>query len=294
MDMAYNLVGLVVGLRAQVAEELDLRNEARTMDVFRQLFKDYGLDLLVVPDVHHDLTGRRVVTMEFLDGVAIDRFERVEGSGSDPQALVRELLRAWVLTGLRVAAFHADIHAGNLLLLRDGRLGMIDWGILARLDETTHRLFRWLVQAALGEADVWDDIAAHFIEVQGPSLYALGLSDDQIARFIRSSMEPVLTLPLRDVSMASLFASTDDVITRATGAASRQRSFRQRLALMRDAARAYRTAVEVGSFESPTMRMSFLATKQLIYLERYGRMYMPDESILGDHAFLQRALDESI
>jgi len=45
-----------------------------------------------------------------------------------------------------------------------------------------------------------------------------------------------------------------------------------------------------GAFESPTMRMGFLSMKQLVYLERYGRMYIPEEALLGDSAFVRRAL----
>ena len=56
-------------------------------------------------------------------------------SAHDPKPLVRALLDFWFLTGLRDGVFHGDIHAGNLMLLRDGRLGVIDWGIVGVLDE---------------------------------------------------------------------------------------------------------------------------------------------------------------
>ena len=114
------MVGLVVGLRAQIAEELDLRNEARTMDTFRALFEALGLDRLVVPQVHHELTGRRVLVMDYIDGVAVDDFARAEAMGVDPRPLVRDLLKAWVLSALRAGAFHADIHAGNMLVYVTG------------------------------------------------------------------------------------------------------------------------------------------------------------------------------
>lgn len=292
IDQAFNLVGLVLGLRAQIAEELDLRNEARTMDAFRELFTGYGLSMLVVPGVHHHLTSRRVLTMEYLDGAPIDDLARTNEFGADPAPLVRELLRAWVLSALRAGAFHADIHAGNLLVLRDGRLGMLDWGIVAQLDEQTASLFRGLVEASLGMESAWDGIAAHYIEVQGPALHALGLDDKQIARFVRATMEPVLTKPLSEVSMSSLFMNADDVIRNATGEEPVKRGLRDRIRFMRGAARAYRESERNGAFTNPVMQTSFLAGKQLVYLERYGRMYMPEDSILGDHEFLQRALSD--
>lgn len=292
VDQAYNLVGLIVGLREQVAEELDLRNEARTMVEFRRLFQEYGLSLLVVPVPYPELSGRRVLTMEFLDGAPVDDLSHATHYGIDPAPLVRQLLRAWVLTGLRVAAFHADIHAGNLLVLKDGRLGMLDWGIVAQLDETNHRLFRRLAEASLGREEAWEEIADVMAEVQGPGLKALNLTDAEIRRFVRTMMEPVLVKPLSEVSMASLMMTGDDVIRMATGKEPQHRNLRQRLRAMRTAARAYREADASGTFEHSFARMSFLAMKQLVYLERYGRMYIPDESILGDQEFLARVLDE--
>lgn len=291
IDQGYNLVGLVVGLRMQIAEELDLRNEARTMDVFRELYERYGLSLLVVPRVHHDLTARRVLTMELLDGAPLDDLARARTLGVDPAPLVRELLKAWVLTGLRVGAFHADIHAGNLLLLRDGRLGMIDWGIVARMDDDSRHMFRSLCRASIGEEDAWDDIAEMMIRVNGHGLYALGLTDQQIHTFARAVFEPVLTHPLRDVSMAELMMNGDDVVRKATGQAPPRRSLIDRWRVMRMNAAGYRTAAANGVFEAPTMRMGFLSMKQLVYLERYGRMYIPEESLLGDADFVRRALD---
>ena len=291
-DQGFNIVGLVVGLRAQIAEELDLRNEARTMDRFRALFAALGLDRLVVPHVHHELTSRRVLVMDYVDGVAIDDLSRIDRIGVDPRPLVRDLLRAWVLSALRTGAFHADIHAGNMLVLPDGRLAVLDWGILARLDDATRALVRRLCEVSIGIESAWDELIATYIAVSGHGLAALGLSEEQIARFIRGALEPVLTQPMGEVSMASLLASGDDVVRLATGEAPRRRTLIEKARAMRAAGRAYREDARAGAFEAPVMRASFLASKQLVYLERYGRMYLPHETLLGDEDFLRRALAE--
>jgi hypothetical protein len=79
---------------------------------------------------------------------------------------------------------------------------------------------------------------------------------------------------------------------RATGEAAPHRTLRQRIGSMRVAARSYQAAVDSGAFDTSIMRAGFLGMKQLVYLERYGRMYVPDELMLGDPDFLRRALDE--
>ena len=290
IDQAYNMVGLVVGLKAQIAEELDLRNEARTMDTFRDLFAQYGMSLLVVPRVYHEHSSRRVLTMELFDGRPLDDLAHAQALGVDPAPLVRQLLDAWVVAHLRVNAFHADIHAGNLLLLRDGRLGIVDWGIISRFDDELALMFRRMCEVSLGHDEAWDDIAAVMIRSNGPSFYSLGLDDAQIRRYMQESMGPVLKLPLRDVSMSALFVTGDELVRLATGATPTKRSFRQKRSAMRTAARSYQSAVASGAFDTPAMRMGFLSMKQLVYLERYGQMYIPDESLLGDHDFLRRAL----
>lgn len=293
IDQAYNMVGLIVGLRAQIAEELDLRNEARTMDIFRDLFARFGMSLLVIPRVYHQHSSRRVLTMELLDGKPIDDFANAAALGIDVAALVRQLLDAWVLAGLRVRAFHADIHAGNLFVLHDGRLGMLDWGILSRFDEESNLLFRKMCEASLGRDEAWDDITGYMIKANGPSFYALGLTDEQIRRFVKTTFEPVLTRPLSEVSMAGLMATGDEFMLRATGELPPQRTWRDRMRLRRTAAKAYQAAAKSRAFETSTMRMGFLSMKQLVYLERYGRMYIPDQLLLGDPELVRRALADA-
>jgi predicted unusual protein kinase regulating ubiquinone biosynthesis (AarF/ABC1/UbiB family) len=290
-DAAATLFSYLVGLREQIAEELDLRNEARTMDRFRRFFAELELSSLAIPSVHTELSSRRVLTMEYMEGVPIDDLEAVEALGADPRPIVRQLLHAWVMTGTRDAAFHADIHAGNLLLLRDGRLGMLDWGILARLDADTHLLFRRLIEAALGVDEAWVDITAYVIRVQGSSLRdGLGLSEEQIGRLVRALLEPVLTQPVGAVSMASLFGSSEQLIKLATGEEPPRRSIQQRVRLWRRTRASLRRAIQEGFAESSFRRANFLAAKQLVYLERYWKMYLPETALLGDHDFLRAVL----
>jgi predicted unusual protein kinase regulating ubiquinone biosynthesis (AarF/ABC1/UbiB family) len=291
VDQAYNLVVLIVGLREQLSEELDLRNEAATMKRFRNMFEEFGLSRLVVPEVHEELSGARVLTMEFLDGSPIDDLAHIQMSGADPKPLVRDLLRAWVLTGLRMGEFHADIHAGNLLLLANARLGVLDWGIVARMDAESHLAFRRLIEASVGIEEAWDFIGEQAVKAQGPAFRALGLTDDQIRYYIRATLEPLLTRPLREVSTASvLFRNGDDVVRTATHNEAPARTLLGKLKSMRTAARGYRDANRARAFHNPTMRSTYLSGKQLVYLEQYARQYMPDDALLGDKEFLRMAL----
>jgi predicted unusual protein kinase regulating ubiquinone biosynthesis (AarF/ABC1/UbiB family) len=291
MGEAGNAVAYLVGLRRQVAEELDLGNEARAMAFFRDLYAGFGLDRLVIPATYPALSGRDVLTMEFIDGVPIDDLDSALAYGVDVAPLVRALLRAWTLCGLGAGVFHADIHAGNLMLMPDGRLAMLDWGIVGRWDADAKDLFRSLIEASLGAEEAWERVTDHMIEAQGVLLTeGFGLDRAAVMDLVRMYMEPILSSPLKDVSMATLFMNPEHARAVHYGEAPPQRSLRERWRKNRHDARAFRKAMAAGHFETNMQRTTFLAGKQLLYLERYGRMYTPEEALLGDQEFLRAAL----
>jgi hypothetical protein len=198
-QMAGNVLQVLDGFRVQIGEEMDLRNEARSMVHFRRLQNEFDLKLMAVPEPYVDLSGRNVLTMEFFDGVPIDDLAKVAELGHDPTPLVQEVMRAFFLTTVRWGAFHGDVHAGNMMLLRDGRIGVIDWGIVGRLDPSTHRFFISLLSAAMGNEAAWPVVTGHITDVYGPAIgEAVGLSGDDLTAFFRSILEPALNRPGRD------------------------------------------------------------------------------------------------
>ena len=290
LPIAGPLYRFLRGFRTQVAEELDLRNEARTMAHFADLLADGGLDRIVIPTPMPELSGPGVLVMSFLDGVAIDDVSAIEALGHDPAPLVQDLLRSWFLTGIRFGMFHGDIHAGNLMLLRDGRIGMIDWGIVGRLDEPTHRLFRRFVEALLGDATAWPEIMA-FLSEMAP--FAAG--DDGEAREIpdeaKAEIEGLLTRPFGEVDLTGAFSGPGNGPIgggrRAPRTRAEKRARRARLKEMRQ------RVIGSGFADSGFAQANFMLFKQLLYFERYGKLYLADAALLGDRDYLQGVLAQS-
>ena len=292
--IAGQMLQMFDGFRLQLGEELDLRNEARAIEHMRRLLGLVDLPLVTVPQVYPELSGMRVLTMEFLDGVPVDDLQRIESFGYDPAPVVIQTVKGFLLTTIRWGFFHGDVHAGNLLLLRDGRLGVIDWGIVGRLDHDTHMFFRHIVEAGLGDQEAWPKIAELTTRTYGPIMADLGLSTEELAQIMQVALDPLLRSPFGQVSLAEVISTPQRVVAERRGyelekltAGAIFKRFREQ--------RKLRLKIEAeGINESEFERGTFLLTKALMYFERYGKMYMADSSLFEDEEFFRTALDQPI
>lgn len=133
------VVTLAEGFAAALREELDFRVEARNLAAVSAAAggQDPGSPV-VIPRAHHDLSTRRVLVMQRLDGVAVSQADGALADAAladgDRERLARDLLDCLLRQIVIDGVFHADPHPGNILLLADGRLGLIDFGSVGRLD----------------------------------------------------------------------------------------------------------------------------------------------------------------
>lgn len=123
-------VDLADGFAAALREELDLRIEARNMTVVAAAARDEDLR---VPTPYQPYCGQRVLVMQYLNGRPL--LTAAPGLPAESRAaLARVLLDSLLGQVMLDGIFHADPHPGNILLLNDGHLGLIDWGAVGRLD----------------------------------------------------------------------------------------------------------------------------------------------------------------
>jgi ubiquinone biosynthesis protein len=128
----YQPTAAVGQLRDTLMKELDFRVERRNLDRFNRNFAD---DPRVrFPRAHGELSGRRVLTMEFLDGVPGRNKERIAAAGVDPGQIARVGANVYLDMVFRDGFYHADPHPGNFLVLSEGVLGILDCGMIGRLD----------------------------------------------------------------------------------------------------------------------------------------------------------------
>ena len=140
----YDFPGLVEELRFSLTRELDFTREARNMKIFR---KNLAFpDLMVVPEVLEDQTNPYVLTMELVEGVRLDQ---IADTTLDRRQLARNGAKIMLDQMLHQGFFHADPHLGNLLVMEDGRLCFLDWGMTGRIPADLRHHLIDLLQALL-------------------------------------------------------------------------------------------------------------------------------------------------
>lgn len=137
-------------LEVHLRQELDFVEEAHNTELVTRLVEDF--DRIIVPKVIRPHVTERVLTLEHIDGVKVAKTH-----GLAPQVaseLARQFFSAYVRQVVVEGVYHADPHSGNVLLTSDGRLALLDFGLLGRLDEDTRRgLSLLLLALAQNRAD---------------------------------------------------------------------------------------------------------------------------------------------
>ncbi|CAI5483201.1 unnamed protein product [Closterium sp. Yama58-4] len=134
-----SLVGIVQDIRASMMEEVDMGKEARNLAAF-SAYLDSSPSLRALatcPRVYTHASSTRVLTMERVRGVPLTDLDALKGIVPNPEATLIAALNVWFGSLFACDTFHADVHAGNLLVRNDGRVAFIDFGIVGRVSPDT-------------------------------------------------------------------------------------------------------------------------------------------------------------
>ncbi|MBF1800174.1 ABC1 kinase family protein [Alloalcanivorax profundimaris] len=147
------LSGVVEELQAGMIEECDFLQEARNLEAFNRFLAETGNTAVVAPRPIASHTTARVLTMERFHGVPLTDLEVLRAYTDDPAGTLVTALNTWFSSLMLCDFFHADLHAGNLMLLEDGRVGFIDFGMVGRIRRETWAGMMELFEA-IGNGDV--------------------------------------------------------------------------------------------------------------------------------------------
>lgn len=148
LNLGSTLTAVVDEFGRKLFEEIDYLHEGRNCERFAEYFRD-DPDVYV-PRIFWAYSTRRVLTLEWIDGIKLTDVERIRAANLEVKQLVRIGVVAALKQLLEYGFFHADPHPGNLFALADGRLAYIDFGMM---DQLTEEMKEYLVDALVHLVD---------------------------------------------------------------------------------------------------------------------------------------------
>ncbi|MGY4522173.1 ABC1 kinase family protein [Thermostichus sp. MS-CIW-30] len=148
LNLGSTLTAVVDEFGRKLFEEIDYLHEGRNCERFAEYFRD-DPDVYV-PRIFWAYSTRRVLTLEWIDGIKLTDVERIRAANLEVKQLVRIGVVAALKQLLEYGFFHADPHPGNLFALTDGRMAYIDFGMM---DQLTEEMKEYLVDALVHLVD---------------------------------------------------------------------------------------------------------------------------------------------
>jgi ubiquinone biosynthesis protein len=248
---AANPLALVDDFAAGVAEQLSFFREATNIQCMAVAL---GSLPVYVPTVFTDLSTDRVLVMERLEGVPVDDLDALNGLGLDPTAIARTIVASLIVPAIRKGIFHGDMHPGNMLVLPDGQLALLDFGVLGRLDAPSRALIFDLLAAMVERR--FADVALSVFSIIDLTHVDMTVLTKESQAFLAAHL---------DTSLADL-----DLSETITG------------------------MLAIASRNGCTVRESVAAfLKQMVYIEGVCRKLVPDFDVVGETSAILSTLRSS-
>ncbi len=197
-------VKFIETLKASAAIELDLRMEAGAASELAENLKSETR--LRIPEVIWPLSSRRVLTVEWIDGTPLGDLDALDARRIDRQELAQLVISVFLTQALHTGFFHADMHQGNLIVDDAGRLALIDFGIMGRLDDKARHTFAEIIYGFITR-NYRRTAEVHFNAGYVPP----GHSVEAFAQALRAVGEPLQGRSAAQVDMSRVLQQLFDV-----------------------------------------------------------------------------------
>lgn len=146
-----SVADIIEEIKNGMCDETDFEKEAHNIEVFLAFIENQGIEGVTAPKVYASASSKRVLTMEKLNGTSFTNIEAIQHVTDQPEDILIVAMNTWFKSVMGCESFHADVHAGNVLVLEDGRVGFIDFGIVGRIKPETWGSVFEFVQAITTE-----------------------------------------------------------------------------------------------------------------------------------------------
>ncbi|TGL59805.1 ABC1 kinase family protein [Leptospira jelokensis] len=246
------LTAMFQEFQTSILQEIDFIQEAKNIEEFESYLLKAKETRARVPRVYHTLSTKKVLTMERFYGVPITDEKGLKQFTDNPRKVLSDALEIWFSSLSNQGFFHADVHAGNLMILKDGSIGFIDFGIVGRISP---KIWRGLMLFTQG------------IGIGEPTLVAKGLVEMDSTD---SGVNPTLLAKELD----SVFNELESVYVHLTENEMFDESKVNRIMFdMKEIA-------EKNGLKIP--REFALLMKQMLYFDRYVKSMAPEINLFRD------------
>lgn len=201
---AFNPVAIVDEYFKTLDLETNFVVEANNIRRFQENFKDH--EDIVVPQVYIDLTTSRMLVMEMLSGLPLSNHTALSQAGVDAHQIVIKGLKAYLKMVFMDGLFHGDLHAGNFFVLENNQIGLIDFGVVGRLNSRTQSVIVNML-IALSKED-YERLAYEYVDL---APFSDRVNVDAFAKDLRSLIAPYYGLTLKHVNIGKILMSSSGV-----------------------------------------------------------------------------------
>lgn len=247
-----SLSAIVEEIQACMMEEVDFYKEARNIQQFHEFLHKTGNHMATAPKVYEHASSLRVLTMERFYGVPLTDLETIQKYTKDPAGTLVMAMNTWFSSLMFCDSFHADLHAGNLMVLTDGRVGFIDFGIVGRIAPDMWAATTSFVES-LSEGD---------FEKMATSMLSIGMTKSEVN-------VALLSKDLEEIYESFTTVSPEQVLNGTLND--------------NDVNRMMLDVVAVGERHGIRFPRAFaLLLKQILYFDRYVKILAPDMNLFDD------------
>ena len=202
----YDPVALVREFARTIRREMDFTREGHTIEKFRDNFAQTSW--MYFPTVYWEQSARGVLTMEYVDGIKVTDRERFDQLGVDRRLIARRGADAFLEMVLSHGFFHGDLHPGNVLILPDNVICLLDYGIVGRLDEGLKTFLTDILYAIVNR---------DMDEVVSLLLFAGDISDNLDIRALKRDLSNFIDgyyeIPLKEIEVGRMLMEFIEIIT---------------------------------------------------------------------------------
>ena len=200
----FNPRGIVEEFFRTLELETNFIIEANNIRRFRLNFVDDPT--IVIPKVYLDLSSPEVLVLERMDGITLSHSTSLAQDGIDPARIMRVGIQAYFKMVFKHGFFHGDLHAGNLFILPGNRLGLIDFGMVGRLNRRTQDSVANMFVALYKED--YERLAYEYVEI---APYNEGVNVDLFAKDLQYLLSPYFGLSMKNVNLGHLLMKSTAV-----------------------------------------------------------------------------------